>query len=188
MSKKKPDDSGSVKPDRLARACAPNFNELAKLLEDGKAVEKAVATLIELLKSTIWHYDASLKEWELEVDGGTRVKAAQLLLAYSVGEPVKRQQILTGTIPDKPVDGNELRETINRKIAARVNAPDVTVAELVAAGKSLAEAEKDAPMTPLTEAEATEEARRIHGMAHEEPKVTVPIPSAAPITNGNGKH
>jgi len=50
------------------------------------------------------------------------------------------------------------------KLATRIEMPDVSVAELVAARKALAEQEADAPPPKLTGAEKEEEIRRILGI------------------------
>lgn len=145
----------------------PNLH-LARILEENGAVEKSVKTLTEMLDATMEFWSKKDECMVLEVDGATRVKAAQILLAYSVGDPVKRQQILSGKLPVEPVDRTALRETIDKKIAAMVNRPDVTLQELLQACKALAESDKDSPMSPMTEAELVKKAREIHGTADPE--------------------
>lgn len=168
----------------LTHAHARVEDTLNDLLSEKKLLELAVEGLLEGLQA-YRSFAVGEGQSQTEPDFATRLKTQQVILSYRVGEPVKRQQILTGKMPEHDVDVTELRQTIAKKLAARVNSPDVTVAELVAAGKSLAEADKDAPLTPMSEAEAVTEARRIHGMATEEAKVTAPSP---PVQNGNGKH
>lgn len=141
--------------------------DIMKLLAEHNAVPLAVECLVKLLNSTVEHYDPGKEMIVLEVDGPTRVKAAQILLGYGIGEPVKRQQILTGKMPEGPVSKEQMKDVVDRKLWERINRPDVTTAELVAARRSLAEAEKaDATNAgPLTEEQALTEARRIHGMS-----------------------
>jgi len=172
MAKKKPKQSKRAISTRGVAGTRKTPNEkLAQILEDNDAVTKAVQTLLEMLNSTVEHWSKADEMMVLEVDGQTRTKAAQTLLAYAVGDPVKRQQILSGKLPSEAVDRALLMENIDKKIAAMVNRPDVTVSELLQAKKSLVEAEKDAPLKKLSEAELVAEAKRIHGMAEPPPEL-----------------
>jgi hypothetical protein len=176
-SKKSSNTQPKVKLIQGGVAHAPgNPDDLAKLLNEHNAMQLAVETLIDMLGATVEVFDKAQKMFVVEVDGATRTKAAQLLLAYSVGEPVKRQQILSGKLPQGPVTKEGMREIIDRKLWERLNRPDVTTAELVAAQRSIVEDEKKVGQTPLTEEQAVAEARRIHGMIHDE---SSPLPAPA---------
>jgi len=72
--------------------------------------------------------------------------------------------ILSGKIPTTPPTAEALRETIRAKLAARIDQPDVSVAELVAARKALEEQEAEAPPKKLTEAEKEARTREILGI------------------------
>jgi hypothetical protein len=71
---------------------------IESLLAGYGARGKAVATLIECLNAERTYYDMYAKAMVCEPDYATRRAAACALLAYDVGEPIKRQQILTGQI------------------------------------------------------------------------------------------
>lgn len=146
-----------------ARARGPLPDALAKKLADMDAMPKAVETLIELLDATVEHWSKAEERMVLEVDGQTRTKSAAILLAYTVGEPVKRQQILTGVISNESVDRTWLKETIDKKLASLVTRDDVTVSELIQAKKAMDESEKDEP-SKLTPAERESEIARILGI------------------------
>ena len=136
----------------------------ARLMAEKGSVEKALDALHANLSAKRSRYDAAKGEWIVEDDGPTQVASAKALLAWGIGEPVKRQQILSGKIPTTPPTAAELRETIRAKLAARIDQPDVSVAELVAARKALEEQEAETPKAKKTEAEREEEVRRILGV------------------------
>jgi hypothetical protein len=144
--------------------------QLQKLLDDKDAVVMAVDTLFDCLNAT-----RSFQQNGEKVtvpDHATRQKAASLLLAHGIGLPIERAQILTGTIPTKPMERAKFRALIERKLAALVNRPDVTVDELLAAREALVDPEGKERMSPMTEEQAIAEARRIHGLppAGQEPQ------------------
>ena len=136
--------------------------DLGVLLDRHDATARAVVALIDGLSATkAYQQDGKLVS---VIDHATRTKSAELLLNFAVGKPVERQQVLTGRVPAQAIDRAQLRETIDQKLAALVARDGVTVAELVAAEKVLGE--QSAELTsPISEAEAIAEARRIHGMA-----------------------
>jgi len=136
----------------------------ARLMAEKGSVEKALDALHANLSAKRSRYDAAKGEWIVEDDGPTQVASAKALLAWGIGEPVKRQQILSGKIPTTPPTADALRDTITAKLAARIEMPDVSVAELVAARKALAEQEADAPAPKLTPAEQDEEIKAILGI------------------------
>jgi hypothetical protein len=136
----------------------------AALMVKKGSVEKALDALHRNLDAKRSHFDTASGTWIEENDSAAQVASAKALLSWGIGEPVKRQQILSGKIPTTPPTPAELRETITAKIAAQLERPDVSVAELVAARKALAEQEADAPAPKLTEAEREAEVRRILGI------------------------
>ena len=136
----------------------------ARLMEEKGSVAAALDALHRNLTALRSRYDAAKGEWIVEDDGPTQVASAKALLAWGIGEPVKRQQILSGKIPTTPPTAAELRETIRAKLAARIDQPDVSVAELVAARKALEEHEAEAPPKKLTEAEREAEIKNILGV------------------------
>ena len=125
----------------------------ARLMAEKGSVEKALDCLHRNLDAKKSHFDTASGTWIEEDDAAAQVASAKALLSWGIGEPVKRQQILSGKIPTRPPTPAELRETINAKIAAQLERPDVSVAELVAARKALAEQEADAPPAKMTPAE-----------------------------------
>jgi hypothetical protein len=163
------------KSDRVART--GGIPDICAMIDDREALGKALDTLVELLGSVVRHYDPQTREHELAVDGATRTKAAQILIEQRVGQAVKRQQIITGKM-ESPVIGSreDFAKLIDEKIYAMVNRPDVTLSELFAAKRSVVEDDKKQKMEPLNEAQLLAEARRIHGMADEQPAPPAPIP------------
>ena len=133
-------------------------------MEEKGSVAAALDALHRNLTALRSRYDAAKGEWIVEDDGPTQVASAKALLAWGIGEPVKRQQILSGKIPTTPPTAEALRETIRAKLAARIDMPDVSVAELVAARKALEEQEAEAPPKKLTEAEKEARTREILGI------------------------
>ena len=145
----------------VARAHGNISESLANLLCRHGAVGKAVSRLIANLDAKSCYFDRASGEMVTVDDGATQVKAAMGLLAYAVGEPLKRQQILTGQMPATPPTREEMRTAIDRKLAAQVSRDDVTVSELVAAGKALAESGSTLPSTRLTDEEQAERMARV---------------------------
>lgn len=146
-------------------------SDLPQLLKSHDAVTRAVDTLIECLEAKRSFVQNG--KVTTEPDFHVRAKASELLLAYSVGEPVKRQQILSGKMPKTPPSREELRQTLEQKIATIVLSDAVTLPELLAARKTLIELEGKERLSPLSEEEAVAMARRIHG-------ITAPESSASP--------
>ncbi len=176
MSKKNGKTAKTTIIPGLAHAPA-RVEVMAEMLMEKDAIKKTVDGLMEGLEA-YRSFATGDGQSQTEPDYATRLKTQQLILEHLVGCPPKRTHVLHGYAPSQPsVDRSELRETIDKKIAAMVNRPDVTLSELLQAGKALAESDKDAPMSPLTEAELVEKARQIHGTAAPEP--TIPQ---------NGKH
>jgi len=138
--------------------------DLPGLLDEKDVVPQSIAALIEGLQAcrTYPTPDGPCTE----PDHATRIKAAQALLAYAVGEPVKRQQILSAALPVTPPSQAELTETIDRKIAALLGEKAVTLQSLVAARKAMsgASAKESAGREKLTEEEIVAKAREIHGI------------------------
>ena len=133
-------------------------------LRETKGVSRAIDTLLECLGATRTRWDTQKKEWVSEPDTKARLAAAQLLLSYGVGNPVKRQEIVaTQATPEAP-EPSALIEAIDRKIAALLNRSDLTLPQLVAAKKLVEQSRKKAKATPMTEEEYTNRARRIHGL------------------------
>ena len=136
----------------------------ARLMAEKGSVSKALDCLHRNLDAKRSHFDTASGTWIEENDSAAQVASAKALLSWGIGEPVKRQQILSGKIPTTPPTADALRDTITAKLAARIEMPDVSVAELVAARKALAEQEADAPAPKLTEQERENEVRRILGI------------------------
>ena len=145
----------------VARAQGNASESLCNLLRRHGAVGKAVARLLANLDAKSCYFDRASGEMVRVDDGATQVKAALGLLAYAVGEPLKRQQILTGQMPTTPPTREEMRAAIDRKLVAQISRDDVTVNELVAAGKSLAESGSTLPSTQRTDEEQAEAMARI---------------------------
>ena len=133
-------------------------------LRETKGVARAIDTLLECLGATRTHWDTQKKEWVSEPDTKARLAAAQLLLSYGVGNPVKRQEIVTTQAPQAAPEPSALIESIDRKIAELLNRKDLTLPQLVAAKKQVEQSRKKAKATPMTEEEYTNRARRIHGL------------------------
>ena len=150
----------------------------ARLMEEKGSVSAALDALHRNLTALRSRYDAAKGEWIVEDDGPTQVASAKALLSWGIGEPVKRQQILSGKIPDAPLNREQLRDAIDRRIAAKLEQPDLSATELLSLKKALVEVEASEPLTPLTEEQAVAAARRIHGMYPEAP--LVPPPESKP--------
>jgi len=133
-------------------------------LRETKGVARAIDTLLECLGATRNRWDTQKKEWVSEPDTKARLAAAQLLLSYGVGNPVKRQEIVTTQSPPRAPEPSALIEAIDRKIAELLNRKDLTLPQLVAAKKQVEQSRKKKENTPMTEEEYTDRARRIHGL------------------------
>jgi hypothetical protein len=136
----------------------------ARLLAKSGSVEKAVKCLHRNLNAKRSYFDTASGSWIEQDDAPAQVASAKTLLSYAVGEPIKRQQILSGKMPDAPPNRAQLMDTIDRRIAGLLDRPDLSVAELLAARKALAEAEASEPLPALSEEEAVNRARKIHGL------------------------
>ena len=141
-----------------------NTDVVAEHLRETKGVSRAIDTLLECLGATRTRWDTHKKEWVSEPDTKARLAAAQLLLSYGVGNPVKRQEIVTTQAPQAAPEPSALIEAIDRKIAELLNRKDLTLPQLVAAKKQVEQSRKKAKATPMTEEEYTNRARRIHGL------------------------
>lgn len=169
MAKKKINRQNAHKKASLARTPA-RVETMTDLLMARDAIALTVDGLMEGLQA-YRSFATGDGQSQSEPDYATRLKTQQLILEHLVGCPPKRTQVLHGVMPSDPlIDRGQLIKSIDEKIAAMVNRPDVTVSELLQAKRSLVEAEKDAPMKKLSEAELVAEAKRIHGMAE-------PLPS-----------
>ena len=133
-------------------------------LRDTNGVSRAIDTLLECLGATRNRWDTQKKEWVSEPDTKARLAAAQLLLSYGVGNPVKRHEIVTTQAPPQAPEPSALIEAIDRKIAELLNRKDLTLPQLVAAKKLVEQSRKKKENVPMTEEEWTNRARRIHGM------------------------
>lgn len=72
----------------------PADQPIESLLNSLQARKEAIQTLYDCLKAERTYYDLYSKSMVTEPDSSTRCSAARTLLAYDVGEPVKRQQII----------------------------------------------------------------------------------------------
>lgn len=156
---KHPESPEPLKNGSLARAREESL--ICRLLDEKRAVELSIDALIDALGAmrSYGTPDGAITE----EDYATRVKAAQALLSYAVGEPIKRSQVLHGEIPKTPLEPSELKKLIDAKLSARINSDNVTTAELVAAKKALVETEDEAP-SKLTPLEREAEVKRILGV------------------------
>ena len=142
-----------------------NTDVVAEHLRETKGVSRAIDTLLECLGATRTRWDTHKKEWVSEPDTKARLAAAQLLLSYGVGNPVKRQEIITTQSPPQAPEPSALIEAIDRKMAELLNRKDLTLPQLVAAKKQVEQSRKKKENTPMTEEEWTNRARRIHGLS-----------------------
>jgi hypothetical protein len=83
---------------------------IESLLADAAARQEAIDTLMACLKAERTYYDLYSKSMVTEPDYSTRCAAAKTLLAYDVGEPVKRQQIIVTNV--------ESMDDVQKKLAA----------------------------------------------------------------------
>ena len=141
---------------------SPKPAALARYLEEENIALQAVQALARNLTATRHLWDTKKKEWIGVPDGPTQVAAARTLLAYTIGEPVKRQEILTGPTPEEAPVPEELKATIEKKIAGFVTQDSVTLPQLLAARKALpGSVVTEKPWTPE---EWVAHARRVHGI------------------------
>ena len=119
-------------------------------LRETKGVSRALDTLLECLGATRNRWDTQKKEWVSEPDSKTRLAAAQLLLSYGVGHPVKRQEIVTTQASAQAPEPSALIEAIDRKMAALLHRNDLTLPQLLAAKKLVEEARKKKEHSPMT--------------------------------------
>lgn len=156
---KHPKPSGNGQNGRLVRAREESL--ICRLLDEKDAISLSIDALIDSLYAmrSYGTPDGPITE----PDYATRVKAAQALLSYAVGEPIKRSQVLHGEIPKTPIEPSELKKLIDAKLSTRINSDNVTTAELVAAKKALSESEEAMP-SKLTPVERENEIKRILGV------------------------
>jgi hypothetical protein len=76
----------------------PTEAPIESLLNSKEARYNAIETLFACLKAVRTYYDVFSKQMVVEPDYATRCAASKLLLAYDVGEPVKRQQIIVTNV------------------------------------------------------------------------------------------
>ncbi len=127
-------------------------------------MELAIEELHGSLKATKTYFDTPSASWMTAPDYASRIKAVEIALNFAVGSPVKRQQILSGKMPDAPLDREQLRDAIDRRIAAKLGQSDLSANELLQLKKALAEAEQAEPRPKLTEKERELEIRQILGI------------------------
>lgn len=88
--------------------------------------ERVIRSLAGALEADVINRDGSRG-----ADHKTRVAAAQLLLAYRVGRPVERQQVLTASVDNQQGEGLRdklglspaLRDALRRMLSEVENAP-----------------------------------------------------------------
>ena len=135
---------------------------LARYLEEENVALQAIQALTRNLTATRHLWDTKKQEWNEVPDGPTQVAAARTLLAYTIGEPVKRQEILTGPVPEETPAPEEVKATIEKKIAGFVGQDSVTLPQLLAARKALpGSVVTEKPWTPE---EWVAHAKRVHGI------------------------
>ena len=162
-NKTSPDKSTSKTTTTTTHRSSPSKPAaLVRYLEEENVAIQAIQALTRNLTVTRHLWDKQKKEWIEVPDGPTQVAAARTLLAYTIGEPVKRQEILTGPTPDEAPAPEELKATIEKKIAGFVTQDSVTLPQLLAARRAL-------PGSVVTEKPWTDEdwvahARRVHGI------------------------
>jgi hypothetical protein len=78
---------------RIAKGSEVGNDNIDELLTKKDVLNEAVDTLISCLGATRTYYDIFSKTMVEEPCYATRVTAAKTLLAYRVGEPIKRTQI-----------------------------------------------------------------------------------------------
>ena len=138
---------------------------LLRYFEEENVALQAAQALTRNLHATRHLWDRARKKWIVVPDGPTQVTAAQALLAHSIGEPVKRQEVLTGPTPEEAPAPEELRATIEKKIAGFVTQDSVTLPQLLPARKALPEAV--VTQKPWTPEEWVAHAKRVHGITED---------------------
>jgi len=141
---------------------SPKPAALACYLEEENIALQAIQALTRNLTVTRHLWDKQKKEWIEVPDGPTQVAAARTLLAYTIGEPVKRREILTGPTPEEAPAPEELKATIEKKIAGFVTQDSVTLPQLLAARKALPGSVVTGK--PWTDEDWVAHARRVHGI------------------------
>ena len=165
-NKTSPDKSTSKTTTTTTHRSSPSKPAaLARYLEEENIALQAVQALARNLTATRHLWDTKKKEWIGVPNGPTQVAAARALLAYTIGEPVKRQEILTGPTPEEAPAPEELKATIEKKIAGFVTQDSVTLPQLLAARKALpGSVVTEKPWTPE---EWVAHARRVHGITED---------------------
>jgi hypothetical protein len=72
--------------------------DIVAYIRSKNGMQKAVDTLFECLAAKRTYYDLYAKQMVTEPDSATRRAAAMNIIAQEIGEPIKRQQILIGTV------------------------------------------------------------------------------------------
>ena len=162
-NKTSPDKSTSMTTTTTTHRSSPSKPAaLARYLEEENIALQAVQALARNLTATRHLWDTKKQEWNEVPDGPTQVSAARTLLAYTIGEPVKRQEILTGPVPEETPAPEKVKATIEKKIAGFVTQDSVTLPQLLAARKALpGSVVTEKPWTPE---EWVAHAKRVHGI------------------------
>ncbi len=84
----------SSKPKNLARVTP---SETSQMLIKPELQQKALAALEEGMAATKRYFNKEDGGWVAEPDYATRVRSAELVLAYAVGRPVERKVELKGS-------------------------------------------------------------------------------------------
>ena len=159
------DKSTSKTTTTTTHRSSPKPAALARYLEEENIALQAIQALTRNLTVTRHLWDKQKKQWIDVPDGPTQVAAARTLLAYTIGEPVKRQEILTGPTPEEAPAPEEVKATIEKKIAGFVTQDSVTLPQLLAARKALpGSVVTEKPWTPE---EWVAHARRVHGITED---------------------
>lgn len=153
-----------TKPE-LSLAHAParrDASPIIELLLERDANVKVVDGLMEGL-SAMRSFATGEGGSQTEPDYATRLKTQQTILAQLYGEPPKRTLVLHGEMPKNAPSREEMRDTIDKALAAIISNPHATTSELLAVKKTLAESEAATP-SKLTPEEKDSEVRRILGI------------------------
>jgi len=156
------DKSTSKTTTTTTHRSSPKPAALARYLEEENIALQAIQALTRNLTVTRHLWDKQKKQWIDVPDGPTQVAAARTLLAYTIGEPVKRQEILTGPTPEEAPAPEEVKATIEKKIAGFVTQDSVTLPQLLAARKALPGSVVTGK--PWTDEDWVAHARRVHGI------------------------
>ena len=155
-------DKSTSKTTTTHRSSPSRLAALARYLEEENIALQAIQALTRNLTATRHLWDTKKQKWNEVPDGPTQVAAARTLLAYTIGEPVKRQEILTGPVPEETPAPEEVKATIEKKIAGFVGQDSVTLPQLLAARKALpGSVVTEKPWTPE---EWVAHAKRVHGI------------------------